>query len=66
MALTEVEEMLLSGLKLYNIGAGKAAMITLILESEEQKIKMLEFIVEHEQATEKELVDEAWKIVRNS
>lgn len=41
-------------------------MITLILESEEQKIKMLEFIVEHEQATEAELLDEAWKIAGNS
>ena len=62
MALTEAQKILKAGLTLTPLTKGNQAIIFLMMETEEQIIKMARFIVENKQATEKELMAEAQRI----
>ena len=59
MPITEVEKLLISGLKLCGVKKGIGMVILLLLKEEDQQMDMIEYIVEHKQATEQELLNVA-------
>ena len=62
MELTETEKYLISGLKLQKVSKGKLAAICLMLETEKQQMKMIQYIAEHEDATDDDLMRLARRI----
>ena len=60
--LTMTEWDLLGGFKAFGVDKGMAVLMFVILDSEEQKAEMVEYMMEHLKATEEELMEEAYKI----
>ena len=60
--LTEAEELLIRGLKAFGVRKGAAMEIALRMETEEQQYKMMDYMVDHREATGEELLDEARRI----
>ena len=57
-----MKQFLLGGFKAFGVDKGMAVLMFVILDSEEQKAEMVEYMMEHLKATEEELVEEAYKI----
>ncbi len=62
--LMETEKLLLSCLKGYGLGPGKAAMIGTMMETDEQRAALAEFLMKNEDATEQQIVDEALRLAQ--
>lgn len=60
--LTEAEELLICGLKAFGVRKGAAMEIALRMETEEQQYKMMDYMVDHREATGAELLNEARRI----
>ena len=56
------EELLIRGLKAFGVRKGAAMEIALRMETEEQQYKMMDYMVDHREATGEELLDEARRI----
>ena len=59
MEFTEVEQALLGLLRLSNVRKAMRAVILLLLKTEDQKIELCEYLLEHEEATEMEIYEHA-------
>lgn len=62
MALTEVQQILKDALYLCPLTERTRVIVFLMMETEEQALKMARFIVDNEQVTEEEVIAEARKI----
>lgn len=60
--LTEAEELLIRGLKAFGVRKGAAMEIALRMETEDQQVQMMRYMVANEKATPEELLDEARRI----
>ncbi len=60
--LTEIDRILLSFLKSCGVGADKAAMIGIILETEENRFALAEYLRNNEDVTEQQITDEAFRL----
>ncbi len=56
MALTELEKNLIAGLKLNSVPKGNGIAIMLHLKTEDAQLEMLQYVLEHEEATADELL----------
>ena len=62
MALTEIEERLIDGLKIDGVRKGAAMAICLMLKEEAQRMDMIEYLLSKERVTDEEALDMARKI----
>lgn len=62
MSLTKTEQDLINGLKVFGVSKGTGAMIFVMLGEEQKFQKMVEYMVNHRNATEKDLLEQAKKI----
>lgn len=62
MALTEVKQALIDGLKLREVSKGKAAAIYCMIETDEKRMDMIQYILENKKGTEDEFLNEARRI----
>lgn len=65
MALTQTEQTLVSGLQIFGATKNMAAAILMLLnEREDLQIDLINYMVEHQKATPRELLEQAIEMVR--
>lgn len=62
MSLTKTEQDLINGLKVFGVSKGTGAMIFVMLGEEPKFLDMINYMVNHRNATEQELLEQAEKI----
>lgn len=62
MSLTKAEKLLIEGLQIFQVSEGMAAAIFMTLQTEEQQLAMMGYMIEHEGASGEELLDQARRI----
>ena len=60
--MTEAEELLIRGLRAFDVRKGAAMEIALRMETEEQQYEMMNYMADHREATPEELLSEARRI----
>lgn len=63
MALTRTEELLIDGLRLFDLTEEEQEGIFLFLETEEQQNKMIDFLLENRNATGQEILRKTKEII---
>lgn len=63
MALTRTEELLIDGLRLFNLTEEEQEGIFLFLETEEQQNKMIDFLLENQSATGQAILKKTKEII---
>ena len=66
MKLSEVEKLLIYGLAQFEIEDGLQRAIFLLLDTDDMKEEMINWLATHLQATEEEIKAQAGKIIRKS
>lgn len=61
-ANTQVKQALIDGLKLREVSNGKAAAIYCMIETDEKRMDMIQYILENKKGTEDEFLNEARRI----
>ena len=64
MELTEIQKLLIRGLMFFPLTEKEREAIFLILESDEEKMMLMEYMAEHLNATAQELKNEAGRILK--
>ena len=59
MALTEIEERLIDGLKIDGVRKGAAMAVFLMLKEDNQRMDMIEYLLSKERVTDEEALDMA-------
>lgn len=62
MALTRNGQLLIDGLELFGVQDGISAVIFILLKGDEKKMRLMEYMVEHQNATQDELLQKAREI----
>ena len=62
MELTENQKLLINGLKAFGVSKGKAAAIFMTAQRERHAVALMEYMADHPEATEEELLDKAREI----
>ncbi len=62
MELTETQRLLINGLIAFKARRGIIVHICLLLEEEQQQIEMIQYMVDHQNATGEELLQQAKKM----
>lgn len=62
MKPTKREQLLIDGLKLCGVSKGMGAVIFLTLKTEENMLEMCDYLADHRDATEQELLNKAREI----
>ena len=62
MSLTSKEKLLIRGLMLFKLKKETMEMIFVLLETDEQRMAMMEFMAENREATEQDILQELWRI----
>ena len=60
--VTEMEHMLISGLRLFPLTKGQRLRIFLMMDNEEQMLKMCQYMAKNQTATAEQLMSQAVKI----
>lgn len=66
MALTKAEELLLRGLKLFKLRRGNVILAMMLMDTEEKRWVLMEYMAKNENATENEIIAEAYRISQNT
>nr|DAD91480.1 MAG TPA: hypothetical protein [Myoviridae sp. ctUX613] len=64
MALTETKQTLISGLQAFGATKNMAAAILLLNEQEDLQIDLINYMVDHQNATPRELLERTIEMVR--
>lgn len=60
--MTKAEELLLCGLKLFPIRTGRLMLVMTLTSTEEKRWEMMRFLAKNQQASEDDILDEAYRI----
>lgn len=58
--MTEAEELLLCGLKFFPIRTGRLMLVMTLMSTEEKRWEMMRFLAKNQQASEDDILDEAY------
>lgn len=62
MALSWEEQTLIDGLQVFEVSRPNQVIVFLILQTDEQKMQMVDYLLEHRDATEQEILTKAQEI----
>ncbi len=65
MKLTKAEKLLLQGLKIFGLRRGNAMLVMMLMDTEQKRWDLMEYMVANQYATEEEIMDVAHRIARN-
>ena len=65
MALTKAEKILLRGLKLFGLRRGNAMLVMMLMDTEQKRWNLMEYMVANQYATEDEILAIANQIARS-
>lgn len=64
MALTKAEKLLLRGLKLFELKRGNAMLVMMLMDTEQKRWDLMEYMVANQYATEDEILAKGHQIAR--
>ena len=62
MPITKAEKLLLNGLKLFGLGRGNALLVMMLMDTEQKRWNLMEYMVANQYAKEDEIIDITYQI----